>query len=164
VRKGKWILTIAGPDEDAHWAVVQKEAQKLGMENLIEYVGPVETSKKWDLYRSSSLFILPTYSENFGLVIAEALGCGVPVITTHGTPWEELNSHHCGWWYAIGQKELESTLRQALMTPDRKLNEMGARGRKLVQRKYEWPSIGHQLKETYEWLLEKGSKPLFVMD
>lgn len=162
--KGKWILTIAGPDEGGHWALVKKEARKLGVENLIEYVGPVEASKKWDLYRSSSLFVLPTYSENFGLVIAEALGCGVPVITTQGTPWEELNTYHCGWWYPIGQKELEFTLRQALVTSDRELKEMGARGRKLVQQKYEWPSIGYQLKETYEWILEKGSKPLFVMD
>lgn len=162
--KGKWFLTIAGPDEGGHWAVVQKEAQKLGLENLIEYVGQVEGDKKWDLYRSASLFVLPTFSENFGLVIAEALGCGVPVITSQGAPWEELNSRRCGWWYPIGQKELEITLRQALVTSDRKLKEMGVRGRKLVQQKYGWPGVGHQLKETYEWMLEKGPKPVYVMD
>ncbi len=130
----------------------------------MEYAGPVEGNKKWDLYRSSSLFILPTYSENFGLVIAEALGCGIPVITTHGTPWGELNSHRCGWWHPIGQEELEKTLRQALTLPAPVLQTMGRRGIKLVHQKYTWPSIGHQLKETYEWGLKKGPKPPYVMD
>jgi glycosyltransferase involved in cell wall biosynthesis len=159
-----WFLTIAGPDEGRHWAVVEKEVQKLGVENLVEYVGSVEGKEKWDLYRSSTLFILPTYSENFGLVIAEALGCGVPVITTEGTPWEELNSHRCGWWYPIGQNELESTLRRAMTTPPQTLQEMGRRGIKLVNQKYTWPSIGLQLTETYQWILKKGPKPPFAMD
>jgi glycosyltransferase involved in cell wall biosynthesis len=162
--KEKWLLTIAGPDEGGHWTVVKKEAQKLGVENLVEYLGPVEGNVKWNLYRSSSLFILPTYSENFGLVIAEALGCGVPVITTQGAPWKDLNIHRCGWWYPIGQKELVATLRRAMTTPSQVLQSMGERGKKLVDQNYSWPSIGHKLKETYEWILKKEAKPHFVMD
>jgi glycosyltransferase involved in cell wall biosynthesis len=161
--RGKWFLTIAGPDEGGHWAVVKQEAEKLGVERLIEYVGPVEGDEKWDLYRSSSLFILPTYSENFGLVIAEALGCGIPAITTHGAPWEGLNSRRCGWWHPIGQKELVSTLRRALNTPPQALRAMGKRGEKLVHQMYMWPNIGLQLKATYEWMAQKGPRPPFVM-
>lgn len=162
--RGKWVLTIAGPDEDGHLALVKMEAQNLGVDHLMEYAGPVEGDKKWDLYRSSSLFILPTYSENFGLVIAEALGCGVPVITTHGAPWKELNTYHCGWWYPIGQKALESTLRQAMTTSSQVLRSMGDKGKRLVDQKYTWPNIGNQLKEMYEWFLKKRPKPSFLLD
>ncbi|MEZ5591148.1 MAG: glycosyltransferase [Gammaproteobacteria bacterium] len=50
------------------------------------------------MLESADLFVLPSFSENFGVVIAEALAHGVPVITTRGTPWKGLLQHGCGWW------------------------------------------------------------------
>ena len=58
----------------------------------------VEGFAKEELYRRADFFVLPTFSENFGSVVAEALGYGVPVITTKGAPWEDLLNHKCGWW------------------------------------------------------------------
>ena len=68
----KWKVVVAGPDEDGH---------RLEVENLIkeklnhsfEFIGPVDGKYKYDLYKSSDLFILQTYSQKFGIVVAEAL-------------------------------------------------------------------------------------------
>src|SRR5258708_4177837 len=78
-----------------------------------------------------------TVSENFGLVIAEALSCGVPVITTRATPWGELEEYRCGWWIELGVEPLGWALREATGLPREVLREMGERGRELVQKRYE---------------------------
>lgn len=167
--EGRWIVTIAGPDEGGHLLEVKNEAVRLGLEKIVEFHDFVDGDEKWALYRSSDLFVLPTFSENFGIVIAEALGCGIPVVTTQGTPWNELLTHRCGWWHPVGQEALESSLRQALTTPVSRLREMGLRGRKLVRDNYEWPEIARRLKKTYEWVLhsrvgEKSPKPDFIYE
>lgn len=156
---GHWIVTVAGPDEGGHLAEVQAEAQRLGVLSFFEFPGSVEDEEKWSLYRSADLFVLPTYSENFGLVIAEALGCGVPVVTTQGAPWSELESHHCGWWHPIGQKNLEAALKEALLCPPRTLKAMGGRGRKLVQKRYGWDLVVAQLEQLYLWVLGRRGRP-----
>lgn len=69
--------------------------QELGIERIVNFCGGVYGEKKWKLFREADVFVLPTYSENFGIVVGEALACGTPVITTKGTPWEELNTAHC---------------------------------------------------------------------
>ncbi len=61
---------------------------KLG--HCIEVKDGVDDEGKWSLMRSVDLFVLPSHSENFGMAIAEALACGLPVITTNRTPWEEM--------------------------------------------------------------------------
>ena len=85
-----WQVVIAGPDQEGHTKEVQALARKLGVETDFQFVGPVFGDEKERLYEQADLFVLPSYSENFGVVIPEALAAGCPVITTKGTPWAEL--------------------------------------------------------------------------
>jgi glycosyltransferase involved in cell wall biosynthesis len=154
-----WRVVIAGGDENGHLAEVKTEIRKLKLENCFEFVGEVAGDRKWELYRQADLFVLPTYSENFGIVIAEALACGVPVITTKGTPWQELQTHRCGWWVEVGAEALLGALRLALSASPEERREMGERGRALVKSKYTWPAVAAQMKSVYEWVLDLGPKP-----
>jgi len=85
-----WRCLIAGPDQDGHAVAVMERARAAGVGHDFEMVGPIFGKQKDDLYAKADLLVLPTYSENFGVVVIEALAQGCPVITTKGTPWEEL--------------------------------------------------------------------------
>jgi glycosyltransferase involved in cell wall biosynthesis len=161
--QSKWRVIIAGGDENGHLNEVKAESRKQNVENDFEFVGPVEGEAKWDLYRSADLFVLPSHSENFGLVVAEALACGVPVIASRGTPWEDLITHRCGWWVDNQPEALADALRNAVNRTDEDRREMGRRGRELVGRKYSWPGIAAQMKPVYEWMLGEGRKPEWVL-
>jgi glycosyltransferase involved in cell wall biosynthesis len=156
---GEWRILIAGNDENGYQEELQTAIRLRRLEADFEFVGPVEGERKWELYRSADLFVLPSHSENFGLVVAEALACGVPVITTKGTPWQDLEIHRCGWWTEIGAEPLANALRAAMGLTDGERREMGERGRRLVESKYTWPRVAEQMKAVYEWMLGLGSRP-----
>ena len=109
------------------------------------------------------MFVLPTYSENFGLVVAEALACCVPVITTKGTPWAELQQHKCGWWVDNGIEPLARALNEAIKLPQETRQAMGQRGCQLVEQNYSWGKIGKEMLSVYEWVLSGGVPPSCVL-
>ena len=123
------------------------------MSDYIEFMGGVYGDDKWDLYKKADLFVLPTHSENFGIVVAEALATGVPVITTKGTPWKELLEYNCGWYIDIGKKPLVEALKQFTELSDNELVTMGLNGRKLIERKFSCETIASQFVEMYKSLL-----------
>jgi hypothetical protein len=83
------------------------------------------------------------------------------VLTTHGAPWHELETQHCGWWIPVGQEALDMTLPLVLTASEGELREMGARGTALVNTKYMWKGIGHDLRALYKWMLNQGPRPEF---
>ena len=133
--------------------------------------GPLDDDAKWSAYARADLFVLPTYSENFGIVVAEALWAGVPVITTKGTPWAELESEKCGWWIDLPSTEdevksqgqqwtaLDLALREAIEQsndPNNRtiLQKMGCRGRELVEKRYTWSAVCEKVVRGYEEVLK----------
>lgn len=145
-----WQLVIAGPDENGHLAEVRKAVEKAGMSSQFHFPGPLADASKSAAYDSADLFVLPSYSENFGLVIAEALAAGVPVITTRATPWAELETHACGWWIETGADALECTLREAISLSATARHTLGQRGRELIRTRYGWPAIAAAMLPAYE--------------
>ena len=163
VKPTGWKMIIAGPDEGGHQKNVEAAIQHAGLQDDFEFTGSVYGDDKEALYRSADLFVLPTFTENFGLVVAEALACGVPVITTQGAPWQGLLTHRCGWWIDIGVEPLAAALREAMNLPPDTLRDMGRRGRAYVERDFGWPGIAQQMLSVYRWVLGQGEKPDCVM-
>ncbi len=159
----KWKVVIAGPDEDGHKSDVEALIREKKLNHHFEFIGPVDGDKKFDLYKSSDLFVLPTYSENFGIVVAEALMSELPVITTKGAPWEGLIKNNCGWWIDIGIDPLTNALNEAISTPSEKLKEMGKRGKIFAQKNFGYPTIAKKMIDVYKWILDKKNKPDFIV-
>jgi glycosyltransferase involved in cell wall biosynthesis len=144
-----WRLVIAGPDEGGHQAAVQAAVASAGLADVVHFPGPLAGPAKARAYQEADLFVLPSYSENFGLVIAEALAAGLPVITTHGTPWAELEETGCGWWIPPGPGRLTAALQQATALAPAERQAMGRCGRHLISTRYTWPAIAQQMREAY---------------
>lgn len=147
---GDWRLRIVGPDQEGHTAELKTLAADLGVSERVEFVGPKYGDELQREYASADIFVLPSYSENFGSVVVEALAHSVPVITTRGTPWNELEDHKCGWWIDIGAEPLANALKDAISLTDNERREMGLRGRKLVEEKYTWGAVVDALVNGYK--------------
>ncbi len=158
-----WRLIIAGNDDSNHLPVVRQKIAEFGLGGQVEIAGPLFGEAKEAAYRDADLFVLPSYSENFGIVVAEALGYGLPVLTTTGCPWQELVSERCGWWVDPTTDRIELGLKAALSTEPGELKAMGLRGRALVEKNYQWPYIAERMLEFYDWLINGGRQPDFVV-
>ncbi|MEI7831974.1 MAG: glycosyltransferase [bacterium] len=158
-----WHLVIAGPDYNNHLAEVKKVISQCGVAGRTTYAGALYGTEKNAALADAELFVLPTYSENFGIAVAEALASGTPVITTHGAPWEGLQIHKCGWWIPIGIPPLTAALAEALALSPAQLGIMGLAGRNWVEQTFSWDAIASDMLDVYLWMLRKGDPPKFVI-
>lgn len=156
-----WELCLTGPDNDGYLVKIQQLAKSLQVERVI-FTGPVYGEEKSRAYQAADLFILPTRSENFGMVVAEALAHGVPAIVSAGAPWAGLETRRCGWWVEAEENILTETLREAMALQPAELQAMGQRGRQWMTEDFSWENIGKMMLQTYQWLLDGGSPPAWI--
>lgn len=156
-----WRLVIAGPGEARYRKSLEVLTTQLGLPR-VEFRGPVFGAEKQRLYEAASLFVLPTHSENFGLVVAEALAQATPVVVTKGAPWSSLESRGCGWWVDIGVAPLIAAMDEAmeLSAIDRQM--MGNRGREWVEKDFSWETVAGLMVESYRWLIDGGPVPGWI--
>ncbi len=164
VRPTGWRVVVAGPDEGGYRKTVEEAVATAGLGDVFAFVGPVKDNAKGLLYREADVFILPTMSENFGVVVAEALAHGVPVITTTGAPWRGLLDHSCGWWVRPEAAQLASVIREATGLSSGEREAMGARGRTWMEQEFSWPSVAKRMLSVYEWILNGGHAPDCVLE
>jgi glycosyltransferase involved in cell wall biosynthesis len=150
----KFRLTIAGTGQPVYVAHLQQEVSRLGLQPYVEMTGEVLSQAKQHLFENSDVTIVPSYTENFAIVVAEALAHGVPVIASRGTPWSALEQKECGLWV---ENDPES-LAQAICTiRNMPLVEMGERGRKWMQAEFSWPSVSKAMLDLYEEALTRST-------
>jgi glycosyltransferase involved in cell wall biosynthesis len=158
----EWDLLIVGPIfNKQYFDYCMSIPQKLNLSHRILYKGFVRGQKRIDAYGSSQLFVLPSFTENFGMAIAEALLAGIPVITSTGTPWLEINKHNAGWVVDPNLDSVQSALKDALNKSSDELIVMGKNGIEIAKG-YSSPVQAKKMYDLYAWSLGKGFKPDFV--
>jgi glycosyltransferase involved in cell wall biosynthesis len=160
-RFSDWDLWICGPLEGAYPQAMVELSKSLQLKRAM-FKGEVLGAEKTRVYCGADLFVLPTNTENFGMVVAESLACGTPAIVTKGAPWSGLETNRCGWWIDNGVEALRDTLIHAMLLPKDELCDMGQRGRQWMEREYSWDMQADKMRSAYEWLLHGGIKPDFV--
>lgn len=172
-----WTVAIVGNGEEEYIRELKRKVEGLNLRDKVKILAPVFGDAKVKLYQESSIFCLPSYSENFGMVIAEALSCGVPCITTNGTPWQLLNgevstmganldilgkNRKTGWCIELNVDNLEKALLEAMTMKTETLYEMGQKGNLLVQENFNYKSVARKVMQLYSWLLDGGQAPASV--
>lgn len=158
-----WELSIVGPDDHDYALKMKALANDLNCKRVV-FTGKIYGNDKIEFLQNSDLFVLPTHSENFGMVVAEALACEVPVICSKGAPWEGLQEYNAGWWIDIGEEPLVTTLKEAMNLESNELKMMGHNGRKWMIRDFSWDAIAKQMIEVYRWMLDQDIKPNTVRE
>lgn len=153
-----WQLLIAGPDENGHQSEIESLVDELGLGCQIQFTGAVDDSAKWQSYVDADLFVLPSHNENFGIVIAEAMASGTPVLTTTSTPWSVLRDERIGWWVDPTVEAIASGLRDAISKTDSERVDMGIRASRYLRQSYSWSSSAMKLVEFYSALKDSIPK------
>ena len=149
---GNYKLIIAGQGEGQDIDRINKYIAQWHLDGMVQYVGGVYGDDKWRLLQQADFLVQPSYTENFGLSVAEALASGTPVITTNGTPWHCLNTAHCGVCIDTGVESLEQTLAHFATLSAAELETMGRNGRQLIENNYSVQAMGKNMIQLYRSL------------
>lgn len=142
-----WLLALVGIPEDYSVAFLEERVHAKGLSGRIVVADGTGTPHP---YAAADLFLLPTHSENFGLVVAESLAAGVPVLVTDTAPWSAVETQGAGW--CVPWERFKETLAGALRKPGDELRAMGARGRAWVGEAFPWSRTARLLEEFYTGL------------
>ncbi len=159
-----WHLQIIGPENFLGY--LNKLEKIIQHHKLLraKLYSPIYGEEKTKTFAEASLFILPSFSENFGITVAEALYQETPVIVSKGAPWAGIEENNCGWWIDLNKQQLTTALKQAFDMPLDELNEMGKRGHRWITNNFAWESVALKMKKTYQWILNKTEKPDWVIN
>jgi glycosyltransferase involved in cell wall biosynthesis len=142
-----WRLAIAGEGAPRYALQLKEQIHALGLEGRVEMMGEVLSEAKKRLFESSDVTLVPSYTENFAIVVAEALAHGVPVIASKGTPWSRLEEMQCGLWVDNDPESLAAAIRSISTM---RLQNMGLKGREWMRNEFSWHSVTKQMLDLYQ--------------
>ena len=145
-----------------HFVLAGANPQDLDYENKIKQI--IQTSKlakqttitgfvhgelKLGLLQDADIFVLPSYYENFGIAVAEAMATGIPVVISDRVHiWQDIQAANAGWVTPCEVEKLTETLKIAIQTQEER-KQKGENARQLTQEKYSWRAIALSMIEVY---------------
>ena len=146
-------LVIVGPDDEGYGKAVRKWlAEEDALDKAI-FTGMLLGEDKMAAFRDSDVFVLPSYTENFGIVVIEALACKLPVVISNRVNiWREIADAGAGTVVKCDPGELAAALLQLLDDPAL-CQKLGQNGRRLVEEKFTWNKVTDQMIAVYNDVL-----------
>jgi glycosyltransferase involved in cell wall biosynthesis len=148
---GVFLAVAGGPDEHApgYEGEVSQAVQRLGLADRVALLGPVSPAERWALLDGADLFVLPSRSENFGIVVAEAMARAVPVLISDAVQSREhVITAGAGRVVPLDREALVAAMDELLAAPAQR-QEMGQRGRLYAQQQLAWPAIAARIADVY---------------
>lgn len=148
-------LAIYGTGDACYCHSLHEMVNKLGLTGDVLFKGHLDSKDKITAFMSSDVCVVPSYSENFGMIIAESLAHGVPVIASKGTPWEMIEKIGCGYWVENDHDTLALCIQN---TFNDDLKYMGEQGQVWVRENLQWDRIAEEMANVYQRILNNKSR------
>jgi glycosyltransferase involved in cell wall biosynthesis len=152
-------LVVAGNDEERYQGRLESTARELGVLERISFVGAVYGSRKMQLLARASALVLPSYSENFGNVVLEAMAAGCPVVVTPEVGAAEIVRRTGAGVVVEGRPEAMAAGVNELLSQPHQLREMGKRGRSVIDAQFTWQAIARTTEQIYRNILGRPTRP-----
>jgi glycosyltransferase involved in cell wall biosynthesis len=157
IRAWKWVpqlaLVIAGNDDEGILPQLNALARSEGVAERLTFLGPVSDEHKWALYENAQMFILPSYSENFGNVVAEAMAMACPVVITPDVGLAKLvREVDCGV-ITSGEPRVLAQAITDLQQNELQRKRLGASGRQAAIERLSWDGVAAQMEAEYYRIL-----------
>ena len=152
-------LVIAGPDNDGWGARVRPWLEEAGVLGHTTFTGMLLGPERLAVLQDAAMFVLPSYSENFGIAVIEAMAARLPVIISDKVNiWREVEAARAGRVIPCDATALAEEILDLLAHPEAAA-QMGRQGRTLVEERFQWPRIGRSLAEAYGRIIEEHGRP-----
>ncbi|MGA2185625.1 MAG: glycosyltransferase [Bryobacteraceae bacterium] len=159
-----WRLVIAGWDQKSHRSQIEVLSARLGVNSTVDFVGPQFGAAKTAAFSSAAAFVLPSLSEGSPMTVLEAWSWGLPILMTPQCNLPEGAATGAALMMAPDADSISAALHRLFSMSDAQRLNMGARGRRLVEERFQWRAIGRKMADVYDWVLDAGPKPEFVLD
>jgi glycosyltransferase involved in cell wall biosynthesis len=148
-----FVLAGANPQDPAYEEQIRSLIQASPLSNCTTITGFVSGAAKTQLLQAADLFVLPSYYENFGIAVAEAMAAGVPVVVSDQVHiWQEIERAQAGWICACEVDSLTKQLRAALCDSANRAYR-GTKAQAHALSHYSWQAIAQQMVQVYQSLL-----------
>jgi len=163
-RLNDWKLEIAGWDDGAHEAGLRERAARLGLDCSVTWTGPLFGQAKESALQRASAFILPSYSEGLPMALLEAWAYSKPVLMTRQCNIPEGFSSRAAIEIEPDRGSIAEGLDRLIELTHSELEQMGLRGRRLVEKRFAWPQVAADMKTVYDWILGLEPRPASVIE
>ena len=151
-------LAIVGPDNEGYGANVRQWCVEQGIRERVFFVDYLDSKRVKEAYVDADIFVLPSYTENFGLTVVESMACGTPVVISDQVNiWREVKQDRSGLVVSLDSNAISEALYRFLINPN-EADNFGARGRVAAKSRYAWPRIVKKLSLVYQELIEEKSR------
>ena len=152
-RKGVHLL-IVGPDEGGYEEKVRGWLREEGVLERVTFTGMLKGKEKLEAFAGSDLFVLPSYSENFGMAVIEAMACRLPVIISNQVGiYREVQNAGAGLIVQPDNAALYSALIR-LLDNNQEALDMGKRGREQVEEQFAIEKIADSMVGAFKGVIE----------
>lgn len=153
-----WVLAGSNPQDPQYEQRIRERIQQSSLATQTTITGFVEGETKYGLLQDADLFVLPSYYENFGIAVAEAMVMGLPVVVSRQVYIaDEIEQGEGGWVGGCDVPSLTDNLRKAFKDPEER-QKKGENAQKIALSRYSWEAIAQQTINTYEKILRQSAK------